>query len=477
MHNDVLSLCGQVIDGRYRVECCIGQGGMGVVWRVRHVQTRQLFALKTVRGSGQQDRKDLRRLLHEARATAAIQSRHVIRVIDVKPNYIHDGNELPFIVMEFLEGRSLSDYLESAGTIDAGELIWLMRQVSHGLLLAHEKGITHRDLKPSNIFLAKDEDGRIVAKLCDFGIAKLQGTALVELAETGALTTETGTLFGTPRYMAPEQLRRAEHEGPNTDQWAFGLIAFRALTGQSYFGGARNLAELILAIVHEPMPEPSSLMPSLPKAFDAWFLRSCARNPAERFVDVESQQRELELALGSPAVKPIEPSQLGPVTSYSPHPPSGNGLDTRGRIGGNRSRFTLQASSALFFACLGLAVLCSVGSTNWLAAHLRPSFAAGASPRAASVLGVVGAHSSSEPQAPALTVSAPSAIDSNSIVTLGDPATLRPTVQTSPRITSNNNRRSSHLAPKAVPSLLPRGAPCVRSAQCTDGLCAAEVCQ
>ncbi len=254
---------------------------MGVVWRVRHVQTRQLFALKTIRGSGRQDRRALRRLLHEARTTAAIQSHNVVRVVDVKPEYVHNGNELPFIVMEFLEGKSLSDYLESVRTIDAGELVWLMRHVSHGLCPAHERGIVHRDLKPSNIFLAKDEEGGVAVKLCDFGIAKLQGSAIIDLVETGALSTETGALFGTPRYMAPEQLRRAGLEGPPTDQWAFGLIALRALTGQSYFGEARNLAELILAIVHDPLPEPSSLFPQLPKAFDAWFLRSCARDPAE----------------------------------------------------------------------------------------------------------------------------------------------------------------------------------------------------
>jgi serine/threonine-protein kinase len=121
---------------------------MGVVWRVRHIQTNQPFALKTLRHAAPHNKQVLRRLLHEARATAAVQSRNVVRIVDVKPDYVHKGTDLPFIVMELLEGQSFADYLDTKGPIEPPELLWIMRQVCHGLMLAHERGIVHRDLKP-----------------------------------------------------------------------------------------------------------------------------------------------------------------------------------------------------------------------------------------------------------------------------------------------------------------------------------------
>ena len=159
MSTDPLDLRGEIIDSRYRIERRIGHGGMGIVWQAQHLGTRQAFAIKTVHGSRSPDRKVLRRLL----------------------------NSPP---------------------MRAGEVLWVTRQVSHALALAHERGIVHRDLKPSNIFLAEDDDGHVTVKVCDFGIAKFQGAAIAELAETGTLSTETGALFGTPRYMAPNSFER-----------------------------------------------------------------------------------------------------------------------------------------------------------------------------------------------------------------------------------------------------------------------------
>ena len=203
-----------------------------------------------------------------------MKSRHVVRVVDVEPDYVHAGAQLPYIVMELLEGESLSEYLDRVTTITSARLVWVLRQVSRALAAAHARGIVHRDLKPSNVFLSRDDDGNVVVKVCDFGIAKLQGAAIADLAETGTLSTATGELLGTPRYMAPEQLRRAAVESPATDQWAFALIAFRALAGRGYFESATNLAELVLAIVHDALPVPSSLSLLFPASLDPWFARS-----------------------------------------------------------------------------------------------------------------------------------------------------------------------------------------------------------
>jgi len=474
MADEERDLSGQVIDARYRVEYRIGQGGMGVVWRVRHVQSRQLLALKTMHSTGSRDRIVLRRLLHEARATAAIQSSNVVRIIDVKSDYVHDGVELPFIVMEFLEGETFAVYLESVRTIDTGELVWVMRQVSHGLSLAHQRGIIHRDLKPSNVFLSKNDDGNVAVKLCDFGIAKLQGKAIVELKETGTLSTETGALFGTPHYMAPEQLRRPGSEGSSTDQWAFGLIVFRAIAGRSYFEGARNSTALLLAIVHEPLPEPSSLSPLVPPALDAWFLRSFARNPAERFANIETQQQELERALGWPEVKPIEIKQSRSVRISSSNPPSR-------RNGGsfNAQNRRARTHAALFYMCLGVATLTSVIAANWLATRLKNQSTIPADSRRA-FAGRAASGIAPEPKQPP-NGSAPT---KELVANLNPSAPLQSKQATLPSTTPANMRhvqgtdsRTSPNTPTIMRSLLPRGAPCVWSAQCQDGLCAAEACQ
>jgi len=482
MHNVDESLCGQVIDARYSVEYCIGRGGMGVVWRVRHVQTRQLFALKTLRSHAAQNRDMLRRLLQEARATAAVQSRNVVRVVDVKPDYVHQGSELPFIVMELLEGQSFSEVLESRGTIEPAELVWVMQQVSRGLSLAHRRGIIHRDLKPSNVFLARDGDGDAVVKLCDFGIAKLQGSALIDLAETGTLATETGVVFGTPRYMAPEQLRRAGREGPETDQWAFALIAFRALSGQGYFESARNVAELILAIVHEPLPVPSNVSPLVPAAFDDWFLRSCSRDPEHRFPDSDSQQSELEQALGTPAPQAIELPERSPTIS-NPRLGEARKLDSNARPLSEASQFSQpqwkRILTSPFYWGLGAALGFAVVSTSWLHNSLQPRPTMMQSSPGASTVGstpteVTQKPASADTSQPKVEQPAPGPLPS--LLETAPPASVSAKHSTVPR---------SHVDPKgpetskrpAAPALLGRGSACTRSSQCTDGLCAAEVCQ
>jgi serine/threonine-protein kinase len=456
---------------------------MGVVWRVRHIQTNQLFALKTLRHAAPHNKQVLRRLLHEARATAAVQSRNVVRIVDVKPDYVHKGTDLPFIVMELLEGQSFADYLDANGPLEPPELLWVMRQVCHGLSLAHERGIVHRDLKPPNVFLAKDEEAGVVVKLCDFGIAKLQGNAIIDLAETGTLTTETGVLFGTPRYMAPEQLRRLGREGPATDQWALALIVFRALSGRSYFENARNLAELILAIVHEPLPAPSSLSPEVPEALDDWFFRSCARDPGDRFANVASQQAELELVLGAPAPRPVElqvplqalatgstPFDEGTKNSNRPVT-----IDESVRV---RRKHILSATA--YYALLGIATVIALLGTHWLGSSVRTRFgsATEVSRRpllTSSAAEGAGASSTETPRF----ASNPPAIDASRSATS---ASSQPSLSYPAKVNSVRRKtpapiRASVKPPGPANDLLPRGAPCTRSSQCREGLCAAEVCQ
>jgi serine/threonine protein kinase len=468
-------LSGEIIDSRYRIECRIGQGGMGIVWQARHVQGRQLFALKTVHGAHSPDRKVFRRLLHEARATAAIQSRNVVRIVDVNPDYIHSGIELPFIVMELLRGCTFSDYLERTSQVDLGELVWITRQVSRALSLAHTRGIVHRDLKPSNVFLAEDDDGNVTAKVCDFGIAKFQGAAIANLADGGTLSTETGALFGTPRYMAPEQLRKAGNATPATDQWALGLLVFRAITGKSYFEGARNLAELILAIVHEPLPMPSQISSLFPQALDDWFLRCCARNPTDRFDTVNIQQQAFEEALGAlpeRAIDAVKVRQSQPKTTSSSENPTAEFLDSKTAP---KSQQRSRISTKALYGCLGLACIATVMATHWLRVRVKPRELSQHIEHALANASMNGL--------PTKAISVASVASDAAIATIGsiDQSEIkRPSAKkiglrsSSPRPAlggglENNRSRS--------PQLAPRGAACTRSAQCETGLCAAEVCE
>jgi serine/threonine protein kinase len=479
MASGEVNLQGQLVDAQYRVEDCIGRGGMGEVWRVRHVQSRQLFALKTIRSSLPHDRRLLRRLILEARATAAVPSSNVIRILDVDPDYVHEGIDLPYILMELLEGQSLAGFLARDHTLSPGELLWVMHQVSHALSLAHARGIVHRDLKPSNVFLARDEARGLVVKVCDFGIAKLQGSAIIDLAETGGLSTETGELLGTPRYMAPEQLRRAGREGPATDQWAFALIVFRALTGRSYFENVRNAAELILAIVHEPLPAPSSLSSLASVSFDDWFSRSCERDPDARFSSIEEQQLELERALGSVEWQAIDVGRLDahlPARPTPREPFHGDSATSRSVDHAGQPRWL---AGVPFYACLAAAAVTSILTARWLARQLTESLAetqhTALQAEQSSISHVVSTDRANADKTPRTDTA-----DTHD--TAGDAPSLVPMPASTMVQVPTLRAGSTGVLRGRTPSrprhrLLPAGAACTRSSECEGNVCAAEVCQ
>ena len=223
--------------------------------------------------------------------------------------------------MEMLYGQDLRAHLHERGPFRARELLLLLRQVAVTLDKAHALGIVHRDLKPANLFLTRAPDGSQLVKILDFGVAQLARRRETELPFGTQQAAEDSTappaqalsasgiqdagLFGTPWYMAPEQVN-GEPAVPGTDGWALALIAFRLLTGESYWAPA-PLPELLGEIVAGPRTAPSSvvrergLVPhaSLGKAFDAWFFRACALEPAARFLTATSEIEALSSALAS----------------------------------------------------------------------------------------------------------------------------------------------------------------------------------
>ncbi|HEY2410200.1 MAG TPA: protein kinase [Polyangiaceae bacterium] len=464
-------LSGQVIDGRYKVEFQLGRGGMGAVWSVQHVQSLRHFALKTLSPELSGDSGAAERLLREARAVSALSSRHVAQVVDAQGGYLHDGKPLPYLVMERLDGYTLEHFLTTRGALGKAELVWLLQQVGRALSAAHARGIVHRDLKPSNVFLCSDEDGAPLAKLCDFGIAKFTTEAAAEYL-TGAGTT-TGNVIGTPLYMAPELLRATASASPASDQWALGLLAFRALTETEYFGSAKTGPELVLRIAHDPLAAPSALAPGLNKAFDGWFFRSCARAPEERFDNVAEQLSALEAALGNPT--PVAPAlSANALAAVAPNPAAVENAAERPR--GRR----MAAALALSWAAL-----CAVGLLLW--SPVRSS--AASTPTAAQPT------PSSEPAAletPATTAPANSALGTAQpeVTPIAPPPSAPPAVA-APRpsptsaVRGKPAARSGAAPAVAAPrsaqpeglKLRPAGGACQRSAECESHLCLAERCQ
>jgi len=271
---------GTTIAGRYLVERLIGQGGMGTVWAGRHISLDQLVAIKFVHPNLAGSAEALRRFDTEAKAAARIKSRHAVAVYD---HGVSESGQ-PYIVMEYLEGESLEQSIVRRGKLPLHEVAEIVQQAARALHAAHQAGIVHRDLKPDNIFLARDGEAGVrgySVKLVDFGIAKM----VHEQAAGGAASTQAGMVLGTPHYMSPEALTASAPVSAASDIWSLGACAFSAVCGRVPFEGDA-IGDVVLKVCAAPMPVPSQIQPSLPKAFDAWFERACSRNPKRRFASV-----------------------------------------------------------------------------------------------------------------------------------------------------------------------------------------------
>jgi len=186
--------------------------------------------------------------------------------------------------MELLEGKDLGAHLVERGRLDPMEVVTLVVQVGKALSKAHKASIVHRDIKPENIFLCDTEGGEVFVKLLDFGTARRD-------VETTSRTTVPGQIMGTPHYMSPEQSVGASEIDERSDIWSLGVVAFEAFTGQKPFDGP-SVGAITIAI-HGPLPKMTDIVPELPAALDAWFARTCAQLPQDRFATVKDATNAL----------------------------------------------------------------------------------------------------------------------------------------------------------------------------------------
>ncbi|WP_437939700.1 protein kinase domain-containing protein [Sorangium sp. So ce341] len=286
---------GTVIGGDFEVVRPLGSGGMGSVYLCRQHSTARERAVKVMHPVRATDPEERRRFEREARAPGLIGSPHIVEVLIAG---VDAASGLPYLAMELLRGETLSARVEQSGPLPIAEARRVLEQLGRALEAAHGAGIVHRDLKPENVFLEEAEGGAAPrVKLLDFGIAKVIADA--RASTTGAL--------GTPLWMAPEQAHVSYAALPQSDVWAYGLVAFFALAGQLFWRG-RELPALLREVLIEPIPAASRRaaelgLPPLPAGFDVWFSRCVERDPFARFTSAASMWPALERLLDAAALE------------------------------------------------------------------------------------------------------------------------------------------------------------------------------
>jgi eukaryotic-like serine/threonine-protein kinase len=275
---------GDVLADKYRLDRVVGEGGMSMVFAATHTLTGKQVAIKWLLPELVGDEENSQRLLREAQATGAIDHPNVVNVFDVGR---HAG--ALFLVMEHLHGEPLSEFL-TRGPHDPVEFVQLMMPILRGVHAAHRIGVVHRDLKPDNIFLCRDPHGEArEPKVLDFGISKLTD----DLLEPGSELTREGTVFGTPQYMAPEQMRDAHIADARSDIYALGVIFYRAFSNE-YPYDADTLTALAIRIVEGNAAPLHEICPHLDLGLCDVIMRALALDPDQRFANVAALAQALE---------------------------------------------------------------------------------------------------------------------------------------------------------------------------------------
>ncbi|MBX3181824.1 MAG: serine/threonine protein kinase [Polyangiaceae bacterium] len=345
-------MLGRTVAGRFVVLGKLGTGAMGAVYRARQEAVGRDVALKIVRPDKVYDPDSRARFEREARAMSALSSPHTVTAFDFGP--AEDGAW--YLAMELLDGETLGARLRR-GPLPTAEALSLAREALASLAEAHGKGIIHRDLKPDNLFLARTATGAVVCKVLDFGIAKL----IHDEVEVDQLETQAGTVFGTPRYMSPEQAQGKPLDA-RSDLYSLGVILYHALAGRAPFIDddavvvmARHITEPVPPLREVALPQggagnQGSAGSRIPTRVAQVVMRALEKDPALRYHSAEELAAALEQASEASSGSASGPHEASWVASLKPHP--------------KRSR-----------AYLAIASIVVVGLAAWFALWLRGSTA------------------------------------------------------------------------------------------------------
>src|SRR5215510_3212054 len=304
---------GKTVAGRYRLEARLGEGGMGVVYRARHVLIDRVVALKLIRPDLRGETHLRAWMLREARAANRVDHAHIIDIHDIGET---EEGEL-YLVMEYLVGTSLSSEL-AKGPMPLARAVDILEQMCAALARAHDLGVVHRDLKSDNILLSTRGGRKDFVKILDFGLAHLAMDP--RLAPKGAV-------FGTPEYMSPEQAR-GEEAGPQSDLYAMGVLFFEMLTGQLPFRSSDR--ETLLEMQRSaPPPKPRSIRNDVNPAAEAITLRLLEKDIRKRYQDahhVQEEMKALQRSLPSQQWEVQGDKGEAPVAPAPPPPPQSPGV-------------------------------------------------------------------------------------------------------------------------------------------------------
>jgi serine/threonine-protein kinase len=273
-------MVGKVLADRYRIIKLLGEGGMGQVYEAQHVNINKRFAIKLLRPEIVANPEAVQRFRQEAWSASSIGHENIIEIDDFAT--LPSGSV--YLAMEFLSGQSLAERMKVGPPLDVGEALDIFVQVARGLSAAHDKGIIHRDMKPENVFLAVRHN-RTVVKILDFGIAKVSG------AEGSHSLTRTGAIFGTPHYMSPEQALGKALD-LRSDIYSVGVIMYEVFTGKVPFEAESFMGILTKHITNEPK-RPTEVAPTVPPEMEAVILKAMAKDPAQRYANMEELAHDL----------------------------------------------------------------------------------------------------------------------------------------------------------------------------------------
>lgn len=283
---------GQVVDGKYRIIDKLGQGGMGVVYRVHHLGLDRSMALKTLNGY-QGNRSHWLRFEREARVCARLEHPNLVKIFDM--GLLADG--MPFYTMELLDGTNLEDIIKRCGPLNFQTFLGVFLPVVRALDYAHSQGLVHRDIKPGNIVVDLDSSGKVQGvKLLDFGLVK----EAVDIDLLGL--TRVGEIMGTPAYLSPEQAAGEKIDG-RSDLYSLGCCMFKATTGKAPYIGANSMAVLSLH-VNSPLPKigQRELIHDYPQDLEAVIARCMARKPEKRYSDARELLADLTALMADQAL-------------------------------------------------------------------------------------------------------------------------------------------------------------------------------
>ena len=285
--------------GKYWIECLLGKGGMGQVYKGFDPDIKREVAIKLIHRellASSMGEEILMRFRQEAQAVGRFSPHpNIIAVYD----YGEEGGR-PYIVMEYVKGKTLKECLEGNTRFPMQEACHIMCQLLNGLHYSHSKSVVHRDIKPENLFLL--EDGQI--KISDFGIAKIDNTSV----------TQHGMLIGTPYYMSPEQIEGKPVDG-RSDLFSAAVIFYQLLTGRKPFTLDCSLASLVQVINTEP-PSVLELNGSLPKTFEGLMRKALAKKPEDRFQSGHDFAQAIKAALEGKQVRPAQKKEASPLARY-----------------------------------------------------------------------------------------------------------------------------------------------------------------